>query len=197
MAPPIVDQIFHQLPSHLRNTRHIRERHSQHIILFQQYHQQFPERIRHHRELVIPHKPIAPIPGLIPPRDPTYQCSYPGCHWIGETIRRIHDHCRQEHGWKNPQNRGRPRSKAPSKPQPNMPWNIVASQRFIPKGRGSQRFAVQHDHTTITTAISDPENPSWDAAQQAMKQEIIHREQQIDAAERERIRPHESREVNP
>uniref|UniRef100_A0A093XKL9 DNA 3'-5' helicase n=1 Tax=Talaromyces marneffei PM1 TaxID=1077442 RepID=A0A093XKL9_TALMA len=167
-----------QLPSHLRNTRHIRERHSQHIILFQQYHQQFPERIRHHRELVIP-MPIAPIPGLIPPRDPTYQCSYPGCHWIGETIRRIHDHCRQEHGWKNPQNRGRPRSKAPSKPQPNMPWNIVASQRFIPKG------------------VDPNENPSWDAAQQAMKQEIIHREQQIDAAERERIRPHESREVNP
>ncbi|EEA18531.1 hypothetical protein TMatcc_011241 [Talaromyces marneffei ATCC 18224] len=66
-----------------------------------------------------------------------------------------------------------------------MPWNIVASQQFIPKGRGSQRFTVH------------PENPSWNTAQQAMKKEIIHREQQIEEAERARIRPHEPREVNP
>jgi superfamily II DNA helicase RecQ len=183
-----------QLSTHLRDTQHTAERHSQHVPLFQQYYQQFPERIPHYRALVIPQEPIPPISQLMPPRYPTYQCNHPHCHWIGESIQWIHHHSRQVHGWKNPQKRGRPRSQTPSQSPATMPWTVVASQQFIPKGRGSQRFAIEDD---ATTTIPHPTTVTPDIAQQAMKQEIMHREQQIEAAEQARIRPHEPREVNP
>ena len=78
-----------------------------------------------------------------------------------------------------------------------MPWQVVHSQQFTTHGPGSQRFAVNMDETVIPVAIPIRETQPWDAAQQAMKQEIIRRERQIEEAERARIRAHEPREVNP
>jgi hypothetical protein len=95
----------------------------------------------------------------------------------------------------NPQSAGRPHRHPNPGRHVSKPWIPVASQQFVHRGRGSQRFAV------ITTE-SDEAEPApvihrWEERQQAMKQEIIRQQAQIEQEEQARIMAHEPREVNP
>lgn len=193
-----------QLDEHLRKPRHVAEGHPYRIADFQQHFEQFPARICRNQDIVVPRAPVRPITGLGTPSHPTYQCQFGGCRWIGHNEKRIREHCANEHGWENPQSRGRPRKHARQCGPMSTPWIPVASQQFIHHGRGSQRFAV-----IITEGVcespSEGEEPTPAASmaqrfhelQKATRQAIIQQQAQAEQAELERITAADHREVNP
>lgn len=97
------------------------------------YFQNFPERIRSAQDLVLPTEPISAVPFLSVHQD-TFQCCELPCRWIGRSLHRIQEHYRLQHGWKAPHVSERSTAVAP--------WTPILSQQLIPRGPGSQRFAV-------------------------------------------------------
>lgn len=97
------------------------------------YFEEFPLRIRSVEDLALPSEPIPAVPFLSVNQD-TFQCGESSCRWIGGTLLRIQEHYRHQHGWTAPPASDRPTAIAP--------WAPILSQRFIPRGPGSQRFAV-------------------------------------------------------
>lgn len=106
---------------------------------------QYPHRVRQAQELVIPREPIRAIPGLAVYQD-TCQCLQPQCGWIGRDIRRFHEHCRQVHDCAISRRRDGDRP----------PWAAVASQQFVPRGRGSRLFAVISEDRHRASRPSSP-----------------------------------------
>lgn len=181
-----------QLEEHLRCPRHVAELHACRVGDFQQHFEQFPQRIRQNRDIVIPNVPVSPVPGLMKPVHPTYQCQIGECQWIGYNIKRIREHCANEHDWMNPPSRGRPRKHAMRSGTAPKPWTTVASQQFIHRGRGSQRFAV-----IMTEEDPSPIMSSLQELQTATQQAIIQQQARIEQEELARIAAHDPREVNP
>ncbi|KAJ5117449.1 DNA helicase recq [Penicillium atrosanguineum] len=97
------------------------------------YFEDFPLRIQSVEDLALPSEPIPAVPFLSINQD-TFQCGESSCRWIGGTLLRIQEHYRHQHGWTAPPASDRLTSIAP--------WAPILSQRFIPRGPGSQRFAV-------------------------------------------------------
>lgn len=121
------------------------------------YFQQFPQRVRSAEELVIPSTPVTVVPFLSVYQD-TFQCGESSCRWIGRGLHRIQEHYRLQHGWKAPP--------VSERPTAVPPWAPILSQQFIPRGPGSQRFAVlpsptgeRHTHNLpgrASTPLSSP-----------------------------------------
>lgn len=110
------------------------------------YFETFPERIRSAQDLVLPTEPISAVPFLSVHQD-TFQCCESPCHWIGRSLHRIQEHYRLQHGWKAPHVSERSTAVAP--------WAPIPSQQLIPRGPGSQRFAV-FQSTSDEGLLNDP-----------------------------------------
>lgn len=120
-----------------------------------EYFGHFPNRVKNAGDIQFSRFPCEPIRFLDEPLDPTFQCQQ--CPYIGLSIKRISEHCRNEHQWKNIRERGR-------NSDPNSitfgPWNVTAAQQFLNRGRGSNPFPV-HASRQLTngTEESSIENP--------------------------------------
>lgn len=126
----VVDAQVHR---HLRNLHRGRPKAQFRASEVLEYFKQFPTRIRSTEELALPSEPIPAVPFLSVYQD-TFQCGESSCRWIGQSLHRIQEHCRRQHGWKRP----------PTYEQSTAitPWATVLSQQFISHGPGSQRFAI-------------------------------------------------------
>jgi len=68
------------------------------------------------------------------------------CRFISREMRVIKRHCRQEHGWSNPQGRGRPRkgNRNVGNADADIPWRAnVKCQQFFKTGDKAQLFEVR------------------------------------------------------
>ena len=187
-----------QLGRHLRQPAHISQGHPRYISQFKRRFEQHTNRITCSQDIPIPTTPIAFLPQLALPLFPSYQCQVQSCRWIGENTKRIQEHCSQQHGWQNPQRRGRRHrhARTVSPPSPG-PWDTVASQQFIPRGPGSQRFAVLVDAGQDSPPLEPASSlASSDGGQAALKREIQSQMQRIAEEEDARIRAHERTEIN-
>ncbi|MDB5910917.1 MAG: hypothetical protein JWP34_5031, partial [Massilia sp.] len=93
-------------------------------------------------DFAFPEPATAPIPYLDDPQPDGLQCRE--CRYISRQLRNIQQHCRERHGWQNPNKRGRPTGKA-SEP---VPWvEGVQCQRFFPSRQASGWFEVGRGET--------------------------------------------------
>jgi hypothetical protein len=104
--------------------------------------------------------------------------------WIG-----LKEHCKDEHGWVNPQSAGRPCKRADRNRHFSKPWISVASQQFVRRGRGAQRFVV------ITTESDEAEPMPIIHDWEEMKQDIVRQQAQVEQEEQAQIMAHEPREL--
>jgi hypothetical protein len=72
----------------------------------------------------------------------------------------------------------------------------VASQQFVHRGRGAQRFAVTMGDGS-ERPDEGPEVEGWQAAQKAMQQAIMQQEARMEQEEQAKIRAGNRYEVNP
>ncbi len=144
-------------------------------------------------QLVIPVPGKPPIPLLQPPQKDGIRCGFPDnqqgqCTYVSRHIQQIHEHCEEQHGWENPQKKGRPEAWR----EVHVPWRSgVYCQHFFVRGPGAQYFEVQ-------AAGTSPAMPCGDVDLEAIKNELNQAMQQANEEERRQItEPEEAREPNP
>lgn len=82
----------------------------------------------------------APIPYIKPPQTNGLGCKE--CSFVVRTKTRIKKHCREDHGWQNPNKRGRTRKPKDAK-EPEGPWaEGIQCQQFFPSRGGRRWFEV-------------------------------------------------------
>jgi RecQ family ATP-dependent DNA helicase len=144
-------------------------------------------------QLVFPPTSNPPIPELQEPRKDGMKCQFQDsqgrpCRFIACQVPNIQQHCREEHGWSNPQKKGGQRKGEVR----DVPWRSgVHCQHFFVRGPGAQYFEVQAEG-------SSPAMPSGDVDLEAIKHKLSQAMQQANEEQRRQItEPEESREPNP
>lgn len=127
---------------------HLRRRHK--LIPVQQRGQivaairQIPNIIQSQTELTDFQLPLllpSPIPYLEAPIHDGLACML--CPYISRHLQSIQSHCRQQHGWQNPNNRGRPKAEGQSPGVFEVPWRKnVSCQRLFRSRAASGWFEV-------------------------------------------------------
>jgi superfamily II DNA helicase RecQ len=157
-------QQVHKLRNHSHRVREFRE-------LFQQY----PLRLRDINQLRIPGAPIPLIPQLSDP-EPGYRCrsKTDRCQYVCRNLRTMQTHSREVHDWEPPRKRGRPHKQSlpPSISNNNVPWIVVATQRFMPKGPLSRFFEVRSVIQTINETLEPSSDQQYADKRESIQQQI-------------------------
>jgi hypothetical protein len=148
---------------------------------------QLPGLIRDRNELsrlVWPPANRPPIPVLQEARKDGMKCQLKDnqgvpCQYIACQVRKIQEHCREKHGWENPQKKGRPEIGK----EVEVPWRSgVHCQHFFIRGPGSQYFEVSGADRPPAS-----QSPSADVGFEAAKQELEQALQRAEDQERRQI----------
>ncbi|MCJ1360886.1 MAG: hypothetical protein MMC33_010895, partial [Icmadophila ericetorum] len=131
-------------------------------------------------QLIIPTNIPNPIDNLVVYHD-GHQCER--CHYICRSKLRMQTHCRQEHGWVNPQRRGHTmKNQRRMGVEMERSWKEgVYCQRFFTTGHGQGFFEVQPVDATEENAM-EASVPKWDQARIELSRTwdaIKEREQRI------------------
>jgi RecQ family ATP-dependent DNA helicase len=151
-------------------------------------------------EFPFPPPTSKPITVLAEPMKGYIQCTFETagkvCQYICGTIRRMQEHCREEHEWKNKNKGGRPKKRS-SKNQ-EVPWRTgVHCQRFFIQGPKSGYFEVGKAEAT-PQANEQPGIASRTDQFKAAKRELEEALRKAEAEERRVIKEaEEAREPNP
>jgi len=126
----------------------------------------------------------------------TFETAGKVCQYICGTIRKMQEHCREEHRWKNKNKRGRQKKRRNTNQE--VPWRTgVHCQRFFIQGHKSGYFEVQKAEA-MPEANEQPGIASRTDQFKAAKRELEAALRKAEQEERRVIKEaEEAREPNP
>jgi hypothetical protein len=131
-------------------------------------------------DVVYPVAYLPPIP-LLPVYTDGFQCT--GCKFLQRTIKAIKAHCREEHGWKNPVQKGRPEV-AKQQDQEPMWTEGVHCQKFQKTGTLGMLFEVAKPKTVVVGEAMSEKDAEEAALQAGIMAALTQKGLDLDAADK-------------